>query len=73
MGAPATQSILINLPDAKILFRLSAAFRSAYTSAGSAAFTLSFNGSSFMANSTVHLGSAELVTTYVTPPLLLRR
>jgi sugar lactone lactonase YvrE len=40
-------------------------FSPAYSSAGSPAFTLTVNGSTFLANSTVYWGSAALATTYV--------
>jgi hypothetical protein len=40
-------------------------FSPAYTSAGWPAFTLTVNGSAFLANSTVYWGSAALATTYV--------
>ena len=59
----ATQSILINPASNPV--PVISGFLPAYASAGGAAFTLTVNGSAFLANSTVYWGSTALASTYV--------
>jgi sugar lactone lactonase YvrE len=62
-ATPATQSIQINSGSNPV--PVISGFLPAYTNAGGPAFTLTVNGSAFMANSTVNWGSTALATTYV--------